>query len=139
MVSLTDIAPATARVAVLGSEIEVRGLTMRDIAHLLSRFPQLRMIVAGRQESLTVDDIIAAAPDAIASIIACGTGGRDDDAAHAAADALPVEAQTDVIEAIVALSFPKGFGPFVARLMAMAGQLQSAVVGTTPSPPPSNS
>jgi hypothetical protein len=101
------------------------------------------MIIAGRQADLTVEMIIAAAPDAAAAIIACGTGARQDAAAEAAADALPVEAQTDIIEAVAGLTFSKGLGPFVRRLTDMAVLFERAVEGgnapANNSPPQSNS
>jgi hypothetical protein len=114
MVSLVDIAPTADTVAVGEQNVEVYGVSMRGVAHLLGRFPELRMLMTGRD--VGADQLMEMAPNAVAAILAAGTGQPGDAAAEAAADRLAVETQVDLLSAIMRLTLPKGVGPFVEKI-----------------------
>lgn len=123
MVSLVDIAPATETVTVRGQAVPVHGVSARGLAVLLGRFPEVRALMAQQQQDITADRLVELIPDAIAAIIAAGTGLPGDSEAEAVAAALPVEEQFDLLEAILRLTMPTGVGPFVARLARLGGAL----------------
>lgn len=124
MVGLLDIAPITEAVSVRGQQIEVRGISAKGVAVILSRFPVIRQLMAGvRKDEITADDLIALAPDAIASIIAAGCGHPGDEKAEKIAADLAAEEQADLVVAILRLTMPGGVRPFVEKLM----QLESVI------------
>jgi hypothetical protein len=122
MTSLIDIAAISEKVAVAGHKLEVFGISARGIAALLQRFPELQDLIRGKTPDAKT--VIEVAPNAIEAIIASGTGNAGDEASEAAAGRLGVEAQFDVLAAIIRLTMPSGFGPFVARLTAAMGQAE---------------
>jgi hypothetical protein len=140
MASLLDIAPATEVVR----GVTVYGISARGIANLLGRFPELRALVMGRE--VDAQTLIDLAPDGIAAILAAGLGSPGDHAIEAAADRLPIESQFDMLEAILRLTLPGGFGPFAERLASLAGGMTaqaapaaaSTAAPATKSPPPSS-
>ncbi|MBX9757208.1 MAG: hypothetical protein K2Y29_00415 [Beijerinckiaceae bacterium] len=121
MAALTDIAPTVRFVTVGALRIEVYGISVRGFAHLLGRFPELRKLMSGVQpDPAALMDMF---PDAIAAIIAAGTGKPGDPAAEAVADGLPVETQLDFLAEIIPLSMPSGIVPFGERLTSLMGSL----------------
>lgn len=100
------------------------GVSARGVALLLQSFPDLRKLMSGKEVS--VDDLMAVAPDALAAIIAAGTGKPGDAETIAAADRLPVDVQADFLAAIVELTMPKGLGPFVEKLAGLGNVLGAA-------------
>jgi hypothetical protein len=82
------------------------------------------LLIAGR--SISAEDLFTIAPDAVAAILAAGTGSPGNEDAEAAADRLPLEIQMDLLEAILEVTFPGGFGPFAARLGALASSVATA-------------
>ena len=143
MVGLLDIAPAAETVTVGGQPVAVHGVSARGIAVLLGRFPELRALIAQRQQDVSADRLMVLVPDAIAAIIAAGTGLPGDAAMEAAADRLPVEEQLDLLDAILRLTLPSGIGPFVERLAGLGSRLGVAspapAIPATTSPAPSSS
>jgi len=112
---LTDLVAHTEEVAYGDGSFTVRGLTILQIATLLKRFPDLlRFLGTGKMET---DAIAALAPDLIAAIIATGCGEPE---AEDKVGLLPIGVQADVMAAIVRLTIPQGFGPFVDALTLMA-------------------
>jgi hypothetical protein len=113
-----------------GEYLEVRGVSAQDVAALLEKYPALQKVFMGR--GISIDDLRALAHDCIGSIIAAGVGKLGDEEVEKAANALPLEFQTDVIEAIGRATLPKGFGPFANRVTAAFGSLHSAPAGRPP-------
>jgi hypothetical protein len=107
--SLTDLARSTASVA----GVPVYGVSALGIASIFERFPVVRQLFAGQEVDFTPESVTKLAPDAIAVIIACGTGNPGDKDAEAAAAALPVHIQAEMLDKIIALTMPNGVGPFV--------------------------
>ena len=122
MASLLELAASRENVAIGSEHIEVRGLSARTVADLLRRFPVAASILVG--SGATAENIIATAPGAIEAIIAAGCGSPGEVGEDAAAT-LPLEAQADLLAAILRLTLPSGIGPFVARLTALGGGLVS--------------
>jgi hypothetical protein len=122
--SLLDIAPAAETIAVAGSEVAVHGISVKGIAVLLARFPELRTLMGGGEvDAELAGKLMAIAPDAVAAIIAGGTGMPGSAEAEERAALLSIDAQLDLISAVLRLTFPRGVGPFVERLTALGGSL----------------
>jgi hypothetical protein len=131
MVGLADIAPATAKVDCGGERpVEVRGVSIRGASNLMERFPELQKFFRGM--AVSPDELIKIAPDAVAAIIAAGVGKPDDMETEAVADVLPLDAQIDLLEAILRLTMPRGVGPFAEKLMRLMGQRAAEASASVP-------
>jgi hypothetical protein len=125
--SLLDIAPAFELVPVGDDQnLRVIGVSAEGVVALFKRFPEMGKWFAG---GLKPEIMTKAAPEAIAAIIAAGCGTPGNEGAEEVARALPVETQLDVLEAIGRLTFKKGFGPFVDRIIALTAAAKSANYG----------
>ncbi|TIN41400.1 MAG: hypothetical protein E5Y10_22935 [Mesorhizobium sp.] len=136
MVGLLDIAPLTERVSVGGAKVEVFGVSAKGIVSLLSRFPEARMLMTGKD--VGVDKLMQMGGDAIAAIIAAGIGFPGDEAQEQAAGRLSVEAQADLLTAILKVTLPNGIGPFVEKLTAL-GAIVGNVAEVSPKAPATKS
>jgi hypothetical protein len=123
MTGLLDIAPQRATVVVHGHALEVAGVTVRGIADLLQRFPELRQLFAGGDANGpgAIEQLAATMPDLVAAAIASGLGHANDRAHEDAAAALPAEAQAKLFGAVLKLTMPSGIGPFVEELATAFG------------------
>lgn len=119
MTGLLDIAPQRTTVVVHGHALEVAGVTVRGIADLLRRFPELRQLFGGGESA--IEQLAATMPDLVAAAIASGLGHANDQAQEDAAAALPAEAQAKLFGAVVKLTMPSGIGPFVEELATAFG------------------
>ena len=128
MVGLIDIAPRTETVEVQGAPVAVHGISAKGLAHLLGRFPELRKLMTG--QAVETDQLMAMGGDAVAAIIAAGCGYPGDEKAEGVATSLAIDSQADLLAAIVRLTLPAGFGPFVEKLTALGGILDAAPSGT---------
>ncbi|RWQ12334.1 hypothetical protein [Mesorhizobium sp.] len=117
MAGLLDIAPLTEKVPVGGAKVEVFGVSAKGVAVLLARFPELRLLMTGRD--VGPEKLMAMGGDVVEAIIAAGIGFPGDDAQEEAAGRLNVEAQADLLAATLRLTFPNGLGPFVEKLTAL--------------------
>ncbi len=116
MVSLLDIALTAVVVEIDGAKIDVPGISAAGIVSLLQRFPELRDQLSGGRLNVT-----ALSPQIMAAIIAAGCGNPGDEKAEQCAAQFSLQAQVDLLDAILRRTLPKGVGPFVAsinRLMA---------------------
>jgi hypothetical protein len=131
-------------VSVLGAEVPVSGISVAGLAVLMARFKHVSDYLSGRPVDLDVETLLSLGPEVVAAIIACGTGGvrltpqgaSIDPAEEAAAASLPLEAQVDLLEAILSRTFPRGVPDFfdrIARLAQAAGLVTVAVPETTDS------
>ena len=125
MVSLLDIADQQRTVTIRGKDVAVFGISAQDIVYLFGKFPELRLLMSGKQADLTPETLLKLAPGAVAAAIAAGTGSAGDENAEAVAARLGLGEQLDLLAAIFELTFPQGVGPFVAKLDAL-GLLKSA-------------
>lgn len=110
MVGLLDIAPQSEKVA----GVDVTGVSIKGIISLIGRFPELKAMLSGQR--VDAETMQKLAPDAVAAIIAAGCGSPGDPKAEDIAATMGLERQLDFIEAIIRMTMPGGFGPFVARL-----------------------
>lgn len=137
MPGLKDIAPSFTTVEVKGVAVPVTGVSALGVAYLFNRFPIVREMLSGKEVDLSVDALAALAPDAVAAIIAVGTGCVGDPEAEAVAASLGVEHQVQLLEAIIKETMPNGVAPFVEKLSAMTkgvgGASMSIPVGTSQS------
>jgi len=125
MVSLLDIADQQKTVTIRDKDVAVFGISAQDIVYLFGKFPELRLLMSGKQADLTPETLLKLAPGAVAAAIAAGTGSAGDENAEAVAARLGLGEQLDLLAAIFELTFPQGVGPFVAKLDAL-GLLKSA-------------
>jgi len=135
MVGLIDIAPRVETVTVQGTPVSVHGISAKGVAHLLGRFPELRKLMSGQE--VEADQLMAMGGDAVAAIIAAGCGYPADEKAEAVAGKLAIDAQADLLAAIVRLTLPAGLGPFVEKLTALGGILDTRPEGVAGGAAPS--
>ncbi|MFL9499231.1 hypothetical protein ACJMQP_04155 [Rhodopseudomonas palustris] len=114
------------------------GVSARGVAYILSRFPEVRQMLTGQKVELNLDTLFERAPDAVAAIIAAGTGSPGDLSAEMVADQLPAAAQLELLLAIREVSMPKGIGPFVEAFEALFADGGPSNIPVTKSPQPSN-
>ena len=124
MVSLIDIAPSRATVLIRGQDVEINGLSAEHIASILFTFPELRKLMT--QDAVdreVVGSLITRMPEAVALIIAVGSGGSpDDEKMLAAAGNLTVGEQYIFLEAIVKETFPQTLKSFLDGVAALVNQ-----------------
>jgi hypothetical protein len=122
MADLLDIVTATAAdvVRIDGERIVVRGLNAKAIALIAARFPNVRKVLRGGGDDY-VALLFELAGEAIGPIIAAGYGrlGNEKYERHAAT-MLNLEDQTDLVTAIVRLTFPNGLTAFLAKLSRLS-------------------
>jgi hypothetical protein len=123
MVGLIDIAPSVKTIEVQGTPVTVHGVSAKGLAHLLSRFPELRMLMTGQE--VQAEQLMSMGGDAVAAIIAAGCGYPGDETAETVAGKLSLDAQADLLAAILRLTLPKGVGPFVEKLTALGSILDA--------------
>jgi hypothetical protein len=146
MADLLDIAPSTACevVKIDGKRIIVRGLHADAIASIVSRFPELGLLLGGGGN--LGPRLIERFGGAIGPIIAAGCGHLGDEKYEQHAGTLLVEYQLKLIKAIIGLTFPNGIPSFVETVTAFlqgAGEGQKPVKmrfrkSPSPSPPSSD-
>lgn len=151
MTKLADYGVPYTTVGTANGPLSVRGLSFSDIAHLFKNYAPIfiklyQTFPKPKEKELVVDylarpdvlaymqkeltgDLLTAAPDLVAEIIACGSDGRGDDILIEAAEGLPIGVQLDVTSAILVATV-SGFsgvgkmkeivGPIVAEAMAAA-------------------
>jgi hypothetical protein len=126
MVGFLDIAPSTKQVMVGGEAVDVYGVTLKGAVALVRNYPKFMGIFLGG--GVTSEALFASGPDLVAAVIAAGLGysGKKSLAAAEKADQLPLQAQFDLLEAIIEVTMPDGPGPFVKRL---TGLLNSMAAG----------
>ena len=123
MTKLADFGVPYTTVGPSNGPLSVRGLSFSDITHLFKRYAPIFIEIyqtfpKPKEKELIVDylarpdvvsymkkelsgDLLTAAPDLVAEIIACGSDARGDDLLIEAADNLPIGIQLDVTSAIL--------------------------------------
>ncbi len=119
MVGLLDIAPVVDTVEINGEQVSVPGISVEGIASLLRRYPILHDVLS---KGISVENLMAAGPDVVAAMIAAGCGQPGNEQAEQIVKLLNLQAQIDLLAAILRRTMPKGVGPFlesINRLMTM--------------------
>lgn len=133
--TIFDLADLGEEVAIGRRTFQVRGISFRGWVALAGRFPVLRDLLSG--QGVGWESIASVAPDLAVAILAAGCGELGNAKAEAFLDALPMPTQYDLGERIWRLSFPEGFGPFVARFeksaSAVAPGAKAVEVASAPS------
>lgn len=124
MAQLIDLVAQTEKVRVGDADLTVKGVSAAGVAVILARFPEIRALMSGRE--VEVEQLMAVGGEAVAAVIAAGCGFPGDEQAEAVAGSLSVDAQIDILEAIMRLTMPKGIGPFVEKLAALGAIGQKA-------------
>ena len=115
MTGLADIVPASEII----HGVTVRGISLKDVADLFGRFPELGALLSGTAPT-------SFGGDAIAAFIAAGCGCAGDAAQEKAAGDLSADVQLDLLGPIIRLTIgPKGLGPFMQKLATLGGVEQS--------------
>jgi hypothetical protein len=116
MSELAELLPGPKEVELDGRKYAVNGLTLTTFATVLSRFPVLNAIFAGKGNEMNVTDILSAGDPAVGAIIAAGFGHFGDEEWESDAARLTANRQVKLLRPIVELTMPDGFGPFVEEL-----------------------
>lgn len=124
MSKLTDLAPSSRTVLVRGKSIDVPGIGAEGIASLITRFGDKTIVLAkALGGDSTAADLASLGPTMLAAFIAAGTGSPGDEAAEAMARGLGLQAQLDLVTAILQETMPGGTGPFADRFEEIAALL----------------
>lgn len=115
MSTLLELANAGRELTFGEKKITVYGVSAEDLVGIITKYPLIMKAFSG--VDVETPDIMKVAPQAIADIIAVGTGNKPTDENLKAARRLPVEMQLDIVSAIIKQTFPTGgVGPFVQKL-----------------------
>jgi hypothetical protein len=138
VVSLVDIVPQTRSVQIAAGELELHGLSLRQIADLLLQFPSLRNLTVEGAPEVGATELIMFAPEAIATIIAAAADQPDAVDAIASGAVSPDEAIA-CLTVIGELTFPRGIGPLALMLVRMVGPSGPALDTSLPRQPSNSS
>jgi hypothetical protein len=125
--NLADLAPMHEDVPLGDSFLRVNGISAGHGLEIFKRFPKIAGMVSG--STFNLGAFLSVAPDAVAAIIAASTGDLGNEASEEAASKLPVDVQFEILEAVGRLTFTKGFGPFVEKIMALINVASSGLSG----------
>lgn len=121
MSSILNMVSASEQVLIDGKPFTLRGLSIKTIGKVFTRFPDVQRWMDNEQ----VPDMvaaIAAIPEAAADVIVGGIKGADDTTRVMVED-LELIVQLDLIEKIVLLTARGGVGPLRARIARLKGAL----------------
>lgn len=126
MPSLLDIVPLSRKVQLGGGqEFEFFGLTARDIAGLVRRFPALGPMFGGVAPDADAPSMVDSFPDAAAAAIAASAHMTEPEDEEAVARWSGAD-QAVVLAVVAELSLPASIaGPFVRALAGEPGSLAS--------------
>lgn len=126
--SLLDIGPIYEDVPLSTEKsLRVYGISAKGMFTIFQRFPEVAAWFKGGK--FDVESLVKQVPAALSGIIAAGCGSPGNPIAEERADAIAVDSQLDVLEAIFRLSFKSGFGPFVLRIVALSAEAESLNYG----------
>jgi hypothetical protein len=133
MVSLVDIGDHKDTVKLRGQDVEIRGVTAKDIVGIFYKFPEVRMVLTQTEPNSEVwTTLIARAPDAVACLIAAACGAADDEKAITVAGGLAVGEQYDALQKIGVLTFPQGMQNFLDGVQKLLAKVDIVVPGWAP-------
>lgn len=130
MPGLLDVVPAEDEITLGDKTYKLRGVSVRGIAALLRRYPEVRKLFSGVPlgEQGPADLL-----DAMPAILAAGVGELGNVERETEFDALPIEALIDGLAKVMRLTMPGGVGP-LAEKMAGLGAILSGDAGRTQAP-----
>ena len=121
MPGLLDAAPRYRDVEVGGTTVRVSGLSGLGLVELMQRFPEVKMMLAGKDVRLSPERMMTLIPEAGAAVIAGGCGHPGDPAYEQHAATLCFEDQVDLVAAVIELTIPSGIDPFMDKLDRLLG------------------
>jgi hypothetical protein len=146
MPSLIDLAPLREQVDIRGVKIDVFGISVKNIAQILFRFPELRkMLIRIDPGSDVIGQLISRVPELLGLLVACGCGADlenpESEKIITAASNLMVGEQWLVIEKVIPMTFPQGVNRFMAGVQGLLEQADGGRgrAPATTSAAPSNS
>lgn len=128
MVLIKDLLPKPVSVEIGEAKVDVKGLGIRSVAHLLEKYQDVFLeFFSG--ENLSADALITLAPEMSLDIIAMAIGaeGQEDDIAD-----LPLESQIEILMATWKLSVPNP-----KKLQELLGAAMTALNKTAAADPES--
>jgi hypothetical protein len=141
MVSLVDIVPQKRTVQLAAGELELRGLGLRQIADLFLQYPVLRNLFVEGSPEVGLAELIVQMPDAVGTIIAEAAGQPEAAETIVNGGGLAADEVLDCLLVVRELTFPRGVGPLMERLMALLGSTVAGPSGRaqdTSAPPAPN-
>lgn len=129
MADLLEIEPSSRQVAVQGfggKEVDVKGLSLTGIAHLIKSHPKLVTLFRGGGLDLSdLDAVIDLGTDFTADFLAAGLGYIGNEKARDMCKQLPAEDVYNIGEAILLMSFPTGPSAFFQKIQTSMGKVMT--------------
>lgn len=133
-IRLSDLVPVARSVTISAGEVDVRHLSVGDLAGLAARHPAIVAAISG-QPGVPLDLLAQTAPVLFAEVVALGAGEEIDNAVEITGRLTPDD-QLTLFHATVDATFPRGIADFFGRLSGAAEALApSAGEGDTQSAP----
>jgi hypothetical protein len=126
MPGLLDIGPLSETVTLRGSEIKLQGIGADALVNLLDRFPDLYKAI-GQRADLDASTFVKLGPDIVANVIATAAGEGDNPKAVEMVKSLTIGEMMELLDPVLRMTFPRGFGPFVVALSELVERAGSAV------------
>ncbi len=130
MVGLLDIAPAPVAVSIGEHRVDIYGISWTGVADIIRRYPDIAGQLHARYQrggDIEYVELVGLLGSALGSFIAAGCGYPGDTAQERAASLLSMEAQLNLVAAIIERTMPDGIGPFVGRISAAIGRLTQSL------------
>lgn len=116
---LAELIPQPEKVLIGEKVIDVYGLSFRQLASIIERFPKVSELFLG--SGLAFASILSKEPKAALAIMAGGC--RASEADEPEFEFLSASAQIDIIGAVFNQTFPQGLGPFSERIAQLVSTL----------------
>ncbi len=116
MSDFLSINPAPETVTIDGKKIDVHGISMQGLGHLIPRFPNLLNDInerIKRDGGVNMGSIMEVIGSAIGPILAAGLGHPGNEEAEKKAAQFGISMQMKLLDKIAEKTWPDGFGPFV--------------------------
>ena len=123
MAKLSKIATAKVEVNIPAGTVQVRGLSMSNIAELLQDYPDLLHAITGKS-AMDMAAIIARIPGAVSKILSmtCSESMDAEDVSN-----VGITDSLDLIIGVIEATFPGGITPFLKKIEGLAKVLEQKV------------
>jgi hypothetical protein len=116
---LAELIPQPEKVLIGEKVLDVYGLSFRQLASIISRFPKIAELFLG--SGLAFASILGKEPEAANAIMAAGC--RAPAESEQEFEFLSASAQIDIIGAVFSQTFPQGLAPFSERIAQLVSTL----------------
>lgn len=124
MAGLADLTVATETVHIQGEDFDVHGLNMGSIGKLLQRFPEFGKLAANGK--LDPVSLMSLGPEFFCAFLAAGLDRNWTVEVEQVIALLSIDEQMQIFSAVLKLSMPRGIGPFVKTVEAVAVMLMGS-------------